>query len=111
MSSTELVRNEDLPTSVVRRPEGGLLESVMRAVENPQIDPARLREFLEIGKELQAIEAEKQYAAAMSALQAELPVISKKGLIPNKRLGTGIKYAKWDDIFKAVQPLLQKHGF
>lgn len=105
--STEVAVRED--QALERQHDGGLLESVLRAVHDPKMDPARLREFLEIGKELQAMEAKKAYAAAMSALQAELPVIQKNGQIVGKK--ATIKYARWDDIFKAVQPLLMKHGF
>jgi len=88
-----------------------MLETVMRAVADPNIDPARLREFLEIGRELQKDQAEAQYNAAFAALKADLPVITKKGVVLNKRGQVQFKYARYDDLHRAISPLLMKHGF
>lgn len=93
-----------------------LLEAVMREVHNPSIDPARLKEFLEIGERLEARQAKQEFSAAMAALQPQLPFIKKNGLIvrpPSERSKHGSKspFAKWDDIHRACMPLLAEHGF
>ncbi len=93
-----------------RQEPRSLLESVMRAVANPDIDPARLREFLEIGERLEAREAARQFNEAMRELQPELPVIRKNGQIMYKT-GPGPKFAKWDDVHKACMSKLAAHGF
>lgn len=89
-----------------------MLEIVMRAASDPAIDPARLREFLAIGRELEADKAKRLYSTAWAQLQAVLPSIAKNGLIEYKAgTGKGAPYAKWDDIHKACMPLLREHGF
>ncbi len=95
-----------------------LMEAVMREVSNPATDPARLREFLEIGERLEALQlqrdardAEKSYNRDFAALQKVLPVITKRGLIEYKPGTRPSPFAKWDDIHRACMPLLEEHGF
>lgn len=100
----------------MRAPEGSMLAAIVSRVTDPTFDVAKLRELIDAGKELEAIEAKKAFAYAMAALQAEMPSIPKNGLIPRKNKPgkppqKPIPFAKWDDIFRAVQPLLIKHGF
>lgn len=91
-----------------------MLETVMLAVKDPEVvkNVAALRELLEMGKDLEAREAKKQYDIAFSELMQELPEIDKRGLIEYKAgSGKGSPYAKWDDIHRACMPILRKHGF
>jgi len=99
------------PGAVVQQ-QPTMLEAVMNAVRDPNMDPARLREFLAIGRELEADRAKADYNAAWAQLQAVLPTIRKNGLIEYKAgTGKGSPYAKWDDIHRACMPLLREHGF
>jgi ERF superfamily len=93
-----------------------MLETVMRAVADPSIDPARLREFLEIGERLEARAAKQQFDRAMAAMRPLLPTIKKNGLIVRNATakyphGSQTAFAKWDDIHKACMPILDEHGF
>lgn len=89
---------------------GELLRAVLREVGNPNVDPARLREFLEIGERLEARSAKEAFARAMAELRPKLPVIKKNGLI-SYGVGKGsTPFAKWDDIHRACMPLLDAHG-
>lgn len=88
-----------------------LLEAVMRAASDPAVDPARLRELLEIGERLEARSAKDQFIRAMADLQPKMPLIRKNGLIQYKAGSKPAPFAKWDDIHKACMPLLAEHGF
>lgn len=115
--STELVTSE--PTKLARQDEPqNMLAVVLRAVSDPTIDPARLREFIAAGKELELIqlqrddrEAKKQYNMAWAALMPKMPTIAKNGLIVYKPGTRPQPFAKWDDIHPACMPLLYEHGF
>lgn len=90
---------------------GDLLRAVLREVGNPNTDPARLREFLEIGERLEARAAKEKFNQAMAEMQPKLPVIRKNGLI-SYGVGKGsTPFAKWDDIHRACMPILTEHGF
>lgn len=88
-----------------------LLEAVMRQVSNPDVDPARLREFLEIGVQLKAIDAKEQFNRAMAEMRPELPVITKRGMIQYKPGTRPSAFARWDDAHHACMPILDKFGF
>jgi len=108
--STGLIKAEETALAQAH-PPASMLETVMRAVADPSIDPARLKEFLEIGERLEARRAEQQFNDAMAVLQPKLPRIAKNGLIVYKEGKKGTAFAKWDDIYKACMPLLAEHGF
>jgi ERF superfamily len=99
------VRIEQLPEPT------SLLEAVMREVRNPDTDPARLREFLEIGERLEARQAKALYNDAFADLKAALPVIDKRGTVLNKSGKVQFKYARYDDLHRAITPLLLRFGF
>lgn len=107
MSGGALTKPESGAVAV--RP-GSLLETVLRSVARPDMPAAELREFLEIGKELEAREAKRQFAEAMVSLKPKLPVIAKRGQIMYKT-GPGPKFSKWDDVYRECMPVLANHGF
>ena len=107
--STELDRVK--PQEIARPEPRSLLEAVMRQVSNPDVDPARLREFLEIGVQLKAIDAKEQFSRSMAEMRPKLPTIHKNGLIQYKPGTKPAPFARWDDIHKACMPILDEHGF
>lgn len=108
--STDLQTRGSTAVEQHREPQS-LLEAVMREVSNPNTDPARLREFLEIGERLEARQAKAQFVSAMADLRPQLPIIKKNGLIKYGAGKGSSPFAKWDDIYKACMPLLDEHGF
>lgn len=106
---TQLVKAE--ANEVARQDEPSMLTIVMRAASDPKMDPARLREFLQMGRELEADAARKQYNQAWALMQPELPVITKEGRIEYKAGAKPTQFAKWDDIHKACMPILREYGF
>lgn len=96
---------------VAQDESSNMLSIVMRMVADPTIDPARLREFLNMGRELEADRAKRQYNQAWAALMPKMPTIEKNGLIVYKPGTRPTQFAKWDDIHPACMPLLYEHGF
>jgi hypothetical protein len=93
-----------------------MLEVVMRASMDPNIDPARLEKFLQIGRELESDKAKKEWAVAFRAAKDDLDGVSlkKNGKIvyagKNGAPDSTIHFLKYDDIADAVKPILRKHG-
>lgn len=114
MPDTAVVVRDAASVDVARQDAPGMLEIVMRAVADPTIDPSRLREFLQIGRELEADRAKKDYIAAFHAAKQEMDGIKirKDGKIvydkPGKAGGV-IKFMKYDDIADAIKPILARH--
>lgn len=111
MSNLPALREDDHGVQPYAGEPRSMLEVVMRASQDPNVDPARLREFLQIGRELQKDKAVAEFSAAFAALKPELPVIDKKGVVLNKHGKLQFKYARYDDLHTAISPLLAKHGF
>lgn len=65
-----------------------------------------VEKLVELYERMQAKDAEKQFAAAFNALQAEIPDIVASTVIPNRG-----KYERFEDVMRVVNPLLTKHGF
>lgn len=110
---TDLVKHDlqQLTISEERSAPANMLQAVMQAVRDPNVDPAKLDALLIIGERLEAKQAKTEFNRAMLAMQPELPKIAKNGTIIYKTGTKGTKFAKWDDIYKACMPLLTEHGF
>lgn len=102
-------------SSALEQRPASMLETVMRAVADPSIDPDRLERFLRIGRELEADQARRQWAIAFRAAKDELDGVrlAKNGRIvyegKNGKAGNTIKFLEYDDIAEAVKPILRKN--
>jgi hypothetical protein len=87
-----------------------LLSAIARAAANPEVDPGKMRELLQLHREITADAARVAYAAAMARLQERMPQIAKTGnVIVNGQLRS--RYAKLEDIDHVLRPLLAEEGF
>ena len=95
-----------------------MLEVIAQAVMNPACDVAKMEALLNMQERIEANDAKKAFTRAFNALQEELPIINKDGLIDhgdgvtakgNKKLKT--KWATYPNIMRVCGPLLKKHGF
>lgn len=55
--------------------------------------------------------AKREFAAAFSALQAELPPVQAMKTVPNNDGTARYKYAPYEEVLKQVKPYLDKYGF
>lgn len=93
--------------TVSESPSVALIEGVMRAAENPNVDPDKLERLWAIAKEAQADQAKREYAEAMSAVQANLPKIIRD----RRNDETNSSYATLDNIVRQIAPVYTQHGF
>lgn len=82
-----------------------LMQSVIKAGVTPE-NVAVLEKLIAMHERMEERQAEKDFNAAFVRLQGELPVIVASTVIPNRG-----KYERFEDVMKAVGPLLVKHGF
>lgn len=67
--------------------------------------------LMELFERSEAKKAEREFAAAFSELQAEMPAIKATKAVPNNDGSIRYKFAPYEEIMKQVQPILTKHGF
>lgn len=92
------------------RPGDGAMKMIEKLARVKDMDPAKLRELIAAQKEILALNAEAVFNQAFAAMQPELPEIEENG----KRIVKGElhnTYAKYEDIMKAIRPVLARFGF
>lgn len=91
-----------------------MLSVIERMALNPDLDITRLKELMEMYKDIVARNAKSAYTAALSQLQLDLPVIERKGKIEytgKDGKARTTPYALWEDINEQIKPHLAAHGF
>ena len=91
------------------------MDVVKLALSDPAVGPEKAREAFALFRDMERWDAEKQFTAALSRLQQRLPRIKKHGKIEfeSKRTNTSqsTPYALFEDIDKAIRPMLDEEGF
>ena len=87
-----------------------LIDVIERLVTNPAADVAKLRELIDMQREMLREQARIQFEADFVEMQKELPIIAEKGEIKvNGSIRS--KFARHEDITEIVRPILAKWGF
>lgn len=117
---------EIIPASAMQPPAevsetGALLSMLERAAGDPRVDIDKFERLLQMQRQVKADHAREAFAAALAAMQPNLPVITEKGRIEVREkdaqggrtgaLKQSTSYARWEDINEAIKPVLAEHGF
>jgi ERF superfamily len=105
------IRDKSAPPETTNGNGGiSILEVIERASLNPAVDVDKMRALLEMHEHVLDRNAEAAFNAAFAEMQSEMPEITERGEI-KVREEVRSKYALFEDINKAVKPILQQHGF
>jgi hypothetical protein len=91
--------------------ESSVLDVIARAARDPSVDVAKLERLLSIQERLITDQRRTAFMAAMARLQAKLPQIAKSGTICDRDGNVRNRFARIEDIDRAVRPLLAEEGF
>ena len=108
MTQQDLITKQS-PGELATQREPSFNEIVQAAINNPQVDVAKIDALLQLKERMEAREAEKQFNAAMARLQPKLPAIPKRGRVSYST--TNFSFATYEDIDDAIRPLLCAEGF
>lgn len=101
--------------AIVERTEpgeaGNVLQIISRAAADPAVDIVKLERLLEMHERIHERQAKAAYAAALAAMQPELPIIAERGGIKDRSGNVQSRYALWEDIVGIITPILSRHGF
>lgn len=102
---------ETLPQQAEPTSEAGaIIAMIERAATNPAVDIDKMERLFKMHGDVVARNARTAYAAALSLMQPDLPVIIERGKIKISNTNTQ-SYARWEDINEQTRPVLAKHGF
>lgn len=96
---------------VVPQPQAtDLLAVVARAAADPGVDVEKMQALLNMQDALMRRQSEVEFKAALSRIQPRMPRVEKHGRIEhNGRIIS--RFARYEDLDKAIRPLLQEEGF
>jgi len=107
MKTNELELMPSAPSEMaVRDPE-----SILRFAIEKGATVETIERLLAVRRELKAEQSKEAFDRALSAFQAECPVIIKQKGVPDRSGNTAYKYSPLEDIIAQIKPFLQKHGF
>lgn len=111
-TGTDLIeRPEAAPPAVVDEKPGSLLQAIVTLAKDPSVDVAKLDALLQMQDRMEAKQAERAFAAALTRVTRKLPRVKKNGTISLGNNKGSIPFAKWEDIDKAIRPILDEEGF
>ncbi len=84
-----------------------VLQAIMQLARDPEARMDVIERLFALQERMESKQAQTAFFAALTALQAEIPLIHKGG----KNSFTGSTYARREDIKEVLRPLLAKHGF
>lgn len=105
-----MTANETALATVAQPQAQDVMSVIARAASDPTVDVAKMESLLNMQERLMKMRAEQLFNAALCDLQAEVPRVSKLGQILNKGVVQST-FARYEDIDKAVRPLMNAHGF
>lgn len=85
----------------------GVMHAIMRAVDNPNLDPDRIERFLDIYKDMEDRENEKVFNRSLTACQKDMRRISADAV----NTQTSSRYATYAALDRALRPIYTNHGF
>lgn len=93
-----------------------LMQVIARAASDPNVNIDKMERLLQMQERIMGQRARGAYAAALSRMQPELPIVDRRGRIEIKDKTTqevkqSTPYALWEDLNEAIKPVLGRHGF
>lgn len=102
----------DVPAVAVLTPANevmAVVQMIERASKDPTVDTDKMLKLFELRERVREQAAKDAFIYSLHKLQEELPVIRMAGRIDFGK-GKPMKYARWEDIYDAIKPLLVKYG-
>ena len=87
-----------------------MFDQIMRAAENPNVDPAKMTALVDLQMKMMDYNKLEQFNQDKIAALFEMPSITKRGAISNSSGKVQSRYSKFEDIHKAVKPILARHN-
>jgi hypothetical protein len=112
-----VAKREEEPRAIMTAEPAGdaIMAVITRAASDPNFDADKMDRMLQMHERLLDRRAAMEFNQAFAEMQPQLPVIDRKGRIlieaKDGKVIQNTAYAKWEDIWKVIQPILNAHGF
>lgn len=100
-----MIKKQDAPLAPLDE-SAAVLSMITRAASDPSVDIDKMERLMQMHERAQTRQSRQAFDDAMSQMQPDLPVIGERGDAAGR-----YTFALWEDIQKAIKPVLQRHGF
>ena len=107
----EIAEKEASELAITQEQNTGIINAIERMAVNPEVNIDKLEKLLDMQMRVLDRDSLMAYNKDMASMQSEMPIISKTGVIKDAHGNERSKYARFEDIVRVIQPLLEKHGF
>ena len=106
--SAAIVKHEEHEVAApVASETAAIFNIIERAARDPNVDIDKMQRLMDLREREMNRIAQQQFNEAMKAAQAEMPQVVRNATNDQTRS----KYAKYETISEAIQPIIAKHGF
>lgn len=102
--------NNNLPATAPALTPSDMFASLVELAKDPNVDPAKMTSLVDLQMKMMDYAKQEEFNKAKIAAIMEMPTISQRGAITNKSGGIQSRYSRFEDIHRAVKPILLKHG-
>ena len=99
------------PPALPASPAAAVMSIIAQAATDPRVDPAKMRELLDLRREIMKDEAAVEARKAFARVCRAMPRITKYGAIDFGKGQKPIPYAKWEDIVDAIKSVYEAENF
>lgn len=99
------------PTVIAASESAAVISMIERAARDPNVDIDKMERLMQMHTAVLDRQARSAYAAALAAMQPDLPSIKERGGIKDRDGKIQSRYALWEDINDAIKPVMAQHGF
>lgn len=104
--SNAIAETNETPVAQTVQGADSILAVIDRASRDPNTDIEKMERLWGMYERMQARDAQQAFSDALADMQPELPSVAERGDAAKR-----YTYALWEDINKAIKPVMQKHGF
>lgn len=110
MSEVATLAPQQVQTAQPANDGAVILTMIDKLLARPDVPVEKLEQMFELHRKVQADAARRDYMAALSAMQTEMPTIVERGKIKIKD-AVQSTFALWEDVNEAIRPVLTKYQF
>lgn len=89
---------------------GQMFASLVELATNPEVDAEKMGALADLQLKMLDHKKQEEFNHDKIAALFEMPTITRRGAITNKAGGVQSRYSKFEDIHRAVMPILRKHN-
>lgn len=87
-----------------------MFASLVELAKDPAVDPVKMTSLVDLQMKMMDYSKQEEFNKSKIAAIMEMPAIGKRGEIKNKTGGVQSRYSRFEDIHKAVKPILLRHN-